>query len=45
MDEDSRLLTKLYMAYSPVFDYGSVAFIVLGPLRRAYLFCNRGQAA
>jgi hypothetical protein len=33
MDEDSRLLTKLDMTYSPVFDYRPVAFIVflIGP--------------
>lgn len=43
MDEDNRLLTKLYMmAYSPVFDYRSVAFIVflIGPPLGGLFFCD-----
>lgn len=49
MDEDSRLLTKLdMMAYSPVFDYRSVATRGSQGLTAqlgAYLFYNRGHAA
>lgn len=48
MDEDNRLLTKLDMAYSPVFNYRFVATLGSQGLTArlgAYLFCNRGQAA